>query len=302
MMATGVESHAQTGTLASWDFRTRGGQASVATTTALSGVSTTAPSLVASLGPGLTAINYLGNGLTGSNQTATSLAAAITGNDYISFTVTPTSGRTLSVSSVKLRPVSQNRARSFTLMSSVRGFTAGNEISTFTASASDGAPLTTINITGHTNLTGAVEFRLYVYGFTDQWESAGIGNRSASLSEADLIVEGSLSSSTVAVTGVSVSPTSASLVVGGTQQLTATVAPSNATNTAVSWSSSNTSVATVSASGLVTAVAAGSATITVTTQDGARTATSAITVSSSTVLRNPENPDLHGKWARLPVL
>jgi uncharacterized membrane protein len=66
-------------------------------------------------------------------------------------------------------------------MSSVRGFTAGNEISTFTASANDGAPLTTISTTGHSNLTAAVEFRLYIYGFTDQWEGAGIGNRSASL-------------------------------------------------------------------------------------------------------------------------
>lgn len=84
----------------------------------------------------------------------------------------------------------------------------------------------------------------------------------------------------VAVTGVSVSPTSASLVVGATQQLAATVAPSNATNKNVTWSTSNANVATVSSSGLVTAVAAGSATITATTQDGGKTATSAITVSS----------------------
>jgi O-glycosyl hydrolase len=276
--------------LASWDFRTRGGQASVATTTAMTGVSATAPSLVASLATGLSAVNYLGNGLTGSNQTATSLAAALTGNDYISFTVAPASGRSVSVSAVKIRPVSQNRLRSFVLMSSVRGFTAGNEISTFTASGNDGAPLTTVNITGHSNLTGAVEFRLYVYGYTDPYEAAGIGNRAATLAEADLVVEGSVATSTVAVTGVSVSPTSASLAVGGTQQLTATVSPANATNQTVSWSSSNTSVATVNASGLVTAVAAGSATITATTQDGSRTATSAITVTGSTVLRNPENP------------
>ncbi len=83
------------------------------------------------------------------------------------------------------------------------------------------------------------------------------------------------------VTGVAVNPASASIAVGGTQQLTATVAPSNATNTAVTWSSSNTAIATVSSSGLVTGVAAGTATITVTTQDGGKTATSAITVTSS---------------------
>ena len=79
---------------------------------------------------------------------------------------------------------------------------------------------------------------------------------------------------TVAVTGVTVAPTSGTITsAGGTLQLTATVAPSNATNQAVTWKSSSTSVATVSSSGLVTAVANGSAIITVTTTDGAKTAT-----------------------------
>jgi hypothetical protein len=86
-------------------------------------------------------------------------------------------------------------------------------------------------------------------------------------------------SGNVAVTGVSVSPTTATINAGSTQQLTATVAPSNATNKSVTWSSNNTSVATVSSSGLVTGVAAGSATITVTTVDGGKTATSAITIN-----------------------
>ena len=90
-------------------------------------------------------------------------------------------------------------------------------------------------------------------------------------------------STTVSVTGVTLSPSTASISVGGTSQLTATVAPSNATNKTVSWSSSNTSVATVSTSGLITGVAAGSATITVTTQDGGKTASSSITVTSGSV-------------------
>ncbi len=84
----------------------------------------------------------------------------------------------------------------------------------------------------------------------------------------------------VNVTSVSVSPTTATLNIGGTQQLTETVLPANATNKSVTWSSSNTAVATVSTSGLVTAVAVGSATITVTTQDGNYTATSVITVAA----------------------
>lgn len=85
----------------------------------------------------------------------------------------------------------------------------------------------------------------------------------------------------VAVTGVSVSPTSASISAGLTRQLTATIAPSNATNQGVTWSSSNNAVATVNSSGLVTAVAAGTATITVKTDDGNKTASCAVTVTPS---------------------
>lgn len=85
----------------------------------------------------------------------------------------------------------------------------------------------------------------------------------------------------VAVTGVNVSPGSASISAGLTQQLSASVVPSNATNQNVSWFSSNTSVATVNASGLVTAVAAGTATITATTQDGNHTDNAQVMVNPS---------------------
>jgi len=85
---------------------------------------------------------------------------------------------------------------------------------------------------------------------------------------------------TVAVTGVTLSPTTLSLNVGGTATLTATVAPDNATDTTVTWASSDTTKATVSSSGLVKAKAVGAATITVTTTDGKKTATCAVTVTS----------------------
>ena len=88
--------------------------------------------------------------------------------------------------------------------------------------------------------------------------------------------------SQVAVTGVSVSPTSATLSVGDAQQLTANVSPNGASDTSVAWSSSNTSVATVSSSGLVTAVAEGTATITATTNDGGFTTTSSVNVTTNT--------------------
>jgi len=87
------------------------------------------------------------------------------------------------------------------------------------------------------------------------------------------------------VTGVSVAPDTAVLVLGDaetgndTVTLTPTVTPSDATNQTVSYASSDTDVATVSVSGIVTAVKAGTATITLTTADGGFTATCAVTVS-----------------------
>ena len=55
---------------------------------------------------------------------------------------------------------------------------------------------------------------------------------------------------------------------GQSYQLSASVAPSNASNKSVKWTSSNTKVATVSSSGKVTAIANGNTTITATAADG----------------------------------
>ncbi len=84
----------------------------------------------------------------------------------------------------------------------------------------------------------------------------------------------------VAVTGVTLNPTTMKLMMGGTStgQLTATVSPSNATNKTVTWSSSNTSVATVDGNGKVTANGRGNATITVKTNDKGKTAKCNVTV------------------------
>ena len=88
---------------------------------------------------------------------------------------------------------------------------------------------------------------------------------------------------TVAVTGVTLAPTSATLTLGETETVTLipTVLPAEATDKSVTWSSSDEAVATV-ADGVVTAVAAGTATITVTTTDGAKTATCTVTVAEPT--------------------
>ncbi len=93
-------------------------------------------------------------------------------------------------------------------------------------------------------------------------------------------IEVTYTTGTVAVTGVDI-PNTASVEVGSTTQLTATISPSNATNKNVSWSSGNTSVATVASDGTVTGVSVGTAVITVTTEDGHYTDTCTITVASA---------------------
>jgi hypothetical protein len=82
---------------------------------------------------------------------------------------------------------------------------------------------------------------------------------------------------TVPVTGVSLNKNTMTLTAGGTEQLTHTIQPSNATNQNVTWETNNSAVATVN-NGLVTALAQGSAAITVRTNDGNHTATCAVTV------------------------
>lgn len=83
----------------------------------------------------------------------------------------------------------------------------------------------------------------------------------------------------VSVTGVTLNKTTLKLTKGASETLTATVAPTNATNKKVTWTSSDPAVATVDASGKVTGVAKGTATITVTTENGGHTATCAVEVA-----------------------
>jgi uncharacterized protein YjdB len=88
------------------------------------------------------------------------------------------------------------------------------------------------------------------------------------------------------VATVTVSPASASLAVGATQQLSASAR--DASGTAITgktftWSSSNTTVATVSSAGLVTARASGSATVTASVDGKSATASVTVTATAPTV-------------------
>ena len=98
----------------------------------------------------------------------------------------------------------------------------------------------------------------------------------------------------VAVTGITLDQ-EATILVGNTKTLTATIAPGNATDKSVTWTSSDESVATV-ADGVVTAVAEGTATITATANGGENiSATCEVTVVSelneTTATGNLNNTD-----------
>jgi len=106
--------------------------------------------------------------------------------------------------------------------------------------------------------------------------------------------EGRFGSATITVTpapvaAVTISPATASLVLGGTQQLTANARDASGaalTGRPVTWSSGTPAVATVSAAGLVTAIAAGTAIITASIEGVPATATITVTptpVASVTV-------------------
>lgn len=92
---------------------------------------------------------------------------------------------------------------------------------------------------------------------------------------------GDVTPDVVHVTSVSLNQTSATLNIGDTLTLQATVLPENATNKGISWSASNGNVSVDD--GLVTALQAGTATVTATSLDGSITASCDITVNAEAV-------------------
>ena len=90
---------------------------------------------------------------------------------------------------------------------------------------------------------------------------------------------------TVYVSSIKVNPTSVELKVGASQTISATVAPSNATNKGIVWESHNTAVATVNQNGKITAVGVGNTTVTATAKDGSGVvATIDVTVTAEDII------------------
>lgn len=143
----------------------------------------------------------LGGGVTASNTTdffsangfnTTSLAAAISGGDYLSFTITPAAGYVLNISSVSFNSGVSSAVTNFnaSLLSSATGFDAAGALHSYSF-ATTTPPAQSITLSGTAalqNVSEALEFRLY--GWRD---SAGTSTfRLRTLSGSDLVVTGSV--------------------------------------------------------------------------------------------------------------
>ena len=190
-------------------------------------------------------------------------------NVYASIYVTVTSsgGSSPTVSSVSVSPSSLsldlNGTKTGTLSATVNGTNNPSQAVTWSSSNTSiatvsSAGVVTAKSTGNATITA-----------TSQADGTKSGTCTVTVTD-----------STVHVTGVTLNKNSTSITAGGSETLTATVSPNNATNKSVTWSSSNTGIATVS-NGTVTGVAGGTATITVTTTDGSHTATCTVTVTTA---------------------
>jgi hypothetical protein len=157
-----------------------------------------------------------------------------------------------------------------------------NDICAFTKTAGSQQAVVLVNLRNSTinySLPSALQNTTWKDAFSGATTMLGT---SLSLLAYQYVVLTNANVPVVPVTGVSVSPTHATVNAGLTTQLTATVAPANASNQGVTWTSNNTAVATVGSTGLVTGITPGTAIVTVTTTDQGKTAHDTITVTAAT--------------------
>lgn len=110
------------------------------------------------------------------------------------------------------------------------------------------------------------------------WHTPALGDGAWTTNEFQVATAELYVAQGVAVTGVSI-PETATVDVNGTQTLTATITPANASNQNVTWTvTSGSTYASVDANGVVTGKAVGSATVQVKTVDGDYTDECTVTV------------------------
>jgi hypothetical protein len=117
------------------------------------------------LGSGITASTGASS-FGGSGFDTLSLTAAIAGNDYISFTLTPSSGFAFDASSLSLTfGLATATAFNVALLTSATGFSAGNAVWSFSFNTASPATqtVTLSGVSALQNVSSSTEFRLYGY-------------------------------------------------------------------------------------------------------------------------------------------
>ena len=133
--------------------------------------------------------NWFDNGNTASGNT---LNEAISGNNFIQFTVTSNSGFSFTPTSLVFRwDRSSTGPNSVTLRSSVDGYSAN--LGSVTGMAAALTTGNTIIISGLTNITTATTFRLYGYGATGTGGSGGFDQPSVSPGVVNVVLNGTTS-------------------------------------------------------------------------------------------------------------
>ena len=176
----------KSGTLAAWNFNdkvnpNKAGYNYKYAVDSLSGIGFTN----AYVGEGGTVDQNWDRGLAMNNQTMLDLPTSIADGEYIAFKIKAKPGNLLSVSKVQFAPISQNHERTFVLMSSVKGFSVGNELGT--CKKNHEGTMFSFNITGHNNVD-EIEFRVYAYGINSNGQSVGIGGMNGN----SIIITGSI--------------------------------------------------------------------------------------------------------------
>jgi hypothetical protein len=160
--------------LAEYDFYGYNGNAADADTATPTTPGNLVTASTLSFGSGLSDANYLSNTFAYANADQTSLAAAISSNDYVSFTVTPTSGQ------VNLTDIAiEEFDRGTSSMELALTDASGNLYSEVSAAATDqSAPLPVDLLFGATGATisSATQFRIYAFDGPSNYVEAGFSS------------------------------------------------------------------------------------------------------------------------------